>query len=131
MASLPAHFLKRGVKMAVNFTEHAIDRFVERRMPGASRKDALKKMRELFESSAPLKEKSQFGDTQMLSDGIIFVIKHDGNNGADCATVLFDQRADDTNPLAREMREHEREPLVVVPAPSHRRRRSRRASRWQ
>ena len=117
--------------MAVNFTEHAIDRFTERRMPGASRKDALKKMRKLLDSSAPLKEKTQFGDTQMLADGIVFVLKHDGDNGSDCATVLFDQRADDTNPLAREMREHEREPLMVAPAPSHRRRRSRRASRWQ
>lgn len=117
--------------MAINFTEHAIDRFIERRMPGASRKDALKRMRKLFESSAPLREKSSFGDTQMLADGIIFVIKYDRDNEADCATVLFDQRVDDTNPLAKEIREHGREPLVVTPAPSHRRRRSRRSSRWQ
>lgn len=116
--------------MNVNFTEHAIDRFIERRMPGASRNEALEAMKQLLCTSTLLKEKTSLGDSQMLADGILFVLKHDGRSGSDCATVLFDQRAIDTNLLAREIAEYEREPLEPVAAPLPRRRRSRRANRW-
>lgn len=116
--------------MKVVFTEHAVDRFIERRMPGASREKAVEEMKFLFSIGVPLKEKTTAGDTQMLADGVVFVLKHDGRNGTDCATVLFDQRAEDTNPLAREIAEYGREPLEPVAAPIPRRRRSRRTSRW-
>jgi hypothetical protein len=66
----------------------------------------------------------------MLADGVLFVLKHDQNGRADCATVLFDLRSQGTNRLAEEIEQHGSQPLEPVDAPLRRRRRSRRSNRW-
>ncbi len=116
--------------MRVSFTEHAIDRFIERRMPNSSREAALREMMKLFEIGTPLKEKTSSGDSQMLADGVLFVLKHDRDGRADCATVLFDLRSASTNQLAEEIERHGAQPLEPVGAPLRRRRRSRRSNKW-
>jgi len=116
--------------MRIRFTEHAVDRFIERRMPQASKQEALDEMQRLVESGSPIRERTVSGDNQLASDGVIFVLKHDRDDGlADCPTVLFDQR-DDTNPLAEEIELFGVAPNVPIGAPIPRRRRSRRANRF-
>jgi hypothetical protein len=117
--------------MKVRFTEHAVDRFVERRMPGASRQQASKEMERLASEAALLKERTSKGDEQLLADGVLFVIKRDRDDGlCDCSTILFDQRAEESNPLAEEIAYFGVLPAEALGAPILRRRRSRRASRW-
>ena len=118
--------------MKIRFTEHAIDRFMERRMPGASRKEALAEMERLAARAAPLKERTKEGDAQLLADGVLLVVKRDCGAGTaqDCCTVLFDNRAEATNPLAEEIERWGVAADEALPAPAHRRKRSRRASRW-
>lgn len=117
--------------MKIRFTEHAVDRFIQRRMPQASKQEALEEMQRLVESGTLLRERSVVGDCQLLAEGAIFILKHDRDDGlADCSTVLFDLRTADTNPLAREIAEFGVAPLVAAGAPIPRRRRSRRANRF-
>lgn len=116
--------------MKIRFTEHAVDRFIERRMPQATHSQAVCRMNELIQSGSFLKEKTLVGDSQILADGVVFVLKHDRGDGVtDCATVLFDLRAC-TNPLAQEIEQFGRVPIELVAAPIPKRRRSRRSSRW-
>jgi hypothetical protein len=67
--------------MKIRFTEHAIDRFIERRAPGATKQEALDEMRRLAEVGTIVKEKTSFGDSQLMSDGVVFVLKHDRSDG--------------------------------------------------
>jgi hypothetical protein len=117
--------------MKIRFTEHAVDRFIERRMPGASRMQALQELERLAAEAIPLRERTAAGDDQALVDGIVLVLKRDRAGGrADCATVLFDCRAGDTNPLAAEIEHFGVMPLEAAAAPIPRKRRSRRANRF-
>lgn len=117
--------------MKIRFTEHAVERFIERRMPHATQRQAREELERLAASAIPLKERTQAGDDQALADGIIFVLKRDRVDGfADCATVLFDCRAAGTNPLAEEIEAFGVMPLEAIAPPIHRRRRSRRANRF-
>lgn len=117
--------------MKIRFTEHAVDRFVERRAPEASKEEAMAEMARLAEQASVLKERTASGDLQLLADGIVFVLKLDRADGlADCATILFDCRAGATNPLAEEIAQFGRMPIGPAGRPAPRRRRSRRASRW-
>ena len=114
--------------MKIRFTEHALDRFIERRMPSASKQEALDEMQRLVETGTAIKEKTVAGDHQLVSEGVVVVLKHDRDDGvADCPTVLFDTR-EDTNPLAREIEEFGVAPNVAICAPIPRRRRSRRSN---
>lgn len=116
--------------MRIRFTEHAIDRFIERRMPQASKDQAVAEMERLVSEGMPTKEKTVFGDHRLISDGVVFVLKHDRDDGiTDCPTVMFDTRAD-TNPLAEEIAQFGVAPNVAVDAPVLRRRRSRRCNRF-
>jgi hypothetical protein len=116
--------------MRIRFTEHAVDRFIERRMPHASKEQALVEMERLAREGAPTREKTANGDHQLIADGVVFVLKHDRADGiADCPTVMFDARTD-TNPLAEEIAEFGVAPNCAVEAPTPRRRRSRRGSRF-
>jgi len=117
--------------MKIRFTEHALDRFIERRMPSASKQRALEEMHQLAETGTLLKERTVAGDCQLLADDVVFVLKHDRDDGlADCSTVLFDLRTTATNPLAEEIEEFGVAPNVAVCAPIPRRRRSRRSNRF-
>ncbi len=70
------------------FTEHAIDRFIERHAPDLSRKEARKCLEETALKAVRLKEKTINGESQwMLEDGIILVTKRDGGETV-CVTIL-------------------------------------------
>ncbi len=115
--------------MRINFTEHSVDRFIERSMPGATKQEALAEMQRLANDSAALKERTNVGDLQILVDGgIVFVLKYD-RNGQTCVTVLFDRRAQ-SNPLLDEMEEFGAIPNFSVIPPLPRRRCSRRSNRF-
>ena len=116
--------------MKIRFTEHAVERFVERRLPSASRREALREMIRLAELGTLIKEKTIAGDSQLLAEDTIFVLKHDRRGMMDCTTVLFDLRAADTNALAEEVALFGVAPMEALCAPTQRRRHSRRASRW-
>jgi hypothetical protein len=116
--------------MKIRFTEHAVDRFVSRHMPNASQEEARKELARLAAVASVLKEKTPDGDSLAIADDVVFVLKHDGSDGIDCATVLFDPRAGPTNPLAEEIARFGSLPNEPVAAPIPRRRRSRRANRW-
>lgn len=116
--------------MRIRFTEHAVDRFIERRMPEASKQQALEEMQRLAATGTPIREKTVFGDHQLVADGVVFVLKHDRDDGlTDCPTVMFDVRMD-TNPLAEEIAEFGVSPNEPIGAPIPRRRRSRRSNKW-
>lgn len=115
--------------MKIRFTEHAIQRFIERVRPDLGYGEALDEMNELATEGRFLREKTEMGDAQLLCSGVVFVLKHDKYGQHDCATVLFDKE-DGTNELALEIARYESEPLTQVRAPLRRRRRSRKNSRW-
>lgn len=117
--------------MNIGFTAHAVERFIERVMPKATQKEAIARMRAMAERGLLLKERLPSGDEQLLSDGVIFALKRDGDSSASavCATVLFDCRSD-SNPLAQEIEIYGIEPNCPVVPPVHKKRRSRRSSRW-
>jgi hypothetical protein len=116
--------------MRIRFTEHAVDRFMLRYMPHTSRREACEELNRLAQVASPLKEKTRNGDSMAMAEHVVFVLKYDRSGGADCVTVLFDKRAKQTNPLAREIAQFGSLPNEPVPAPAPRRQRSRRASRW-
>jgi hypothetical protein len=116
----------------VRFTEHAIERFIERVMPQASKVEAIEEMNKLVSSGSRLREKNLAGDHCLVVDGVVFVLKFDRNDGfVDCPTVLFDRRTD-SNPLAQEIETFGSVPNYVVEGPRYRKKskRSRKSQRW-
>lgn len=119
-----------GFEMKIRFTEHAVERFIERIARGSSRNLALRQMQRLINDGKLLKEKTQDGDNQLLSNGVIFVLKYDRDDGqADCTTILFDRRISDTNKLAQEIERYGVMPLEMVTPRYRRSKKSRRRSR--
>jgi hypothetical protein len=74
------------------FTEHAVDRFIERHAPDLSREEARRYLEQSVLKAVRLKEKTYNGETQwQIEDGIVLVTKVD-NREIVCVTVLPEPR---------------------------------------
>lgn len=73
----------------IGFTEHAIDRFVERHAPELSREEARNFLAEAAQSAVKLRQKTYSGQFQwqVEDSGIILVTKRDAGEDV-CVTVL-------------------------------------------
>lgn len=70
------------------FTEHAIDRFIERHAPDLSRTEARRYLEDTALKAVRLKEKTLNGETQwQIEDGTVLVTKRDCGENV-CVTVL-------------------------------------------
>jgi hypothetical protein len=115
--------------MKIRFTEHAIERFIERKLGAwATASEAVQEMNRLVNCGTMLRERTDYGDKQLLSDGVVFVLKHDNADSVDCATILFDDRAE-LNPLVAEIERYGVMPNYEMGAPLQKRRKSRRSNR--
>ena len=70
------------------FTEHAIDRFIDRHAPDLSRAEARKYLEQTALKAVRLKEKTINGQAQwQIEDGVVLVTKSDNGENV-CVTIL-------------------------------------------